>query len=87
MHTFQYIIVLPPESERLRTRTTCIRNEKFENIFSRNPNAQHVVRVCLCYVSPALRHPYALSFSSLSEAAVKAYRVISAANFMLLFLF
>ena len=39
MHTFQYVIVLPPESERLRTRTTCNRNEKFEKIFSRNSKA------------------------------------------------
>ena len=39
------------------------------------------VYVC-AYVSPALGHPYALSFSSLSEAVVKASRVISAANFV-----
>ena len=42
--------------------------------------------VC-AYVSPVLGHPYASSFSSLSEAVVKASRVISAANFMLLCLF
>ena len=49
--------VLPPESERLRTRTTWNPNEKFEQILSRKPNAQHVVRVCLCVRLPSVRPP------------------------------
>ena len=52
--------VLPPQSERLRTRTTWNPNEKFEQILSRNPNAalesERPARCSCMFVRTFLQH-------------------------------